>query len=394
MYDYAIVGGGIVGLATACELLARHPGSSLLLVEKEANWAAHQSGRNSGVIHSGIYYKPGSLKAKLGREGNRSMVAFCREHGIAHAVCGKLVVATSEDEIARLNTLGDRGRENGIDVRRVSPAEAKEIEPNIRCVAALVVPSTGIADYVAVCGRLAAIARERGGDLRLETRLLAVTHDGNTRRLRTSAGDFECRLLVTCAGLHSDRVARLDGADPGARVIPFRGEYYELVPEKRHLVRGLVYPVPDPRFPFLGVHLTKAVDGGVHAGPNAVLAFAREGYGKLDINLRDLAEIAGYSGFWSIAGRFWKDGASEMARSFSKSRFTRSVQAMLPEVTARDLVPARAGVRAQVVTPDGAIVDDFRIVRGEGALHVCNAPSPAATASLEIAKAVCDQIAN
>ena len=394
MYDYAIVGGGIVGLATACELLARHPGSSLLLVEKEANWAAHQSGRNSGVIHSGIYYKPGSLKAKLGREGNRSMVAFCREHGIAHAVCGKLVVATSEDEIARLNTLGDRGRENGIDVRRVSPAEAKEMEPNIRCVAALVVPSTGIADYVAVCGRLAAIARERGGDLRLETRLLAVTHDGNTRRLRTSAGDFECRLLVTCAGLHSDRVARLDGADPGARVIPFRGEYYELVPEKRHLVRGLVYPVPDPRFPFLGVHLTKAVDGGVHAGPNAVLAFAREGYGKLDINLRDLAEIAGYSGFWSIAGRFWKDGASEMARSFSKSRFTRSVQAMLPEVTARDLVPARAGVRAQVVTPDGAIVDDFRIVRGEGALHVCNAPSPAATASLEIAKAVCDQIAN
>ncbi len=392
MYDYAIVGGGIVGLATACELLARHPGSKLLLIEKETTWAAHQSGRNSGVIHSGIYYKPGSLKAKLGREGNRSMAAFCRAHGIAHEICGKLVVATSMEEIPRLNALGDRGRENGIEVRRVTPAEAKEIEPNIRCVGALVVPSTGIADYVGVCEKLAEIARERGGDLRLGTRLLSVSRQGALKQLKTSAGDFDCRVLVTCAGLHSDRVARLDGADPGARVVPFRGEYYELVPDKRHLVRNLVYPVPDPRFPFLGVHLTKAVDGSVHAGPNAVLAFAREGYGKLDINVRDLAEILGYSGFWKIAAKFWKDGVSEMARSFSKARFTRSVQAMLPEITANDLMPAKPGVRAQVVAPDGAIVDDFLIVRGEGSLHVCNAPSPAATASLEIAKAVCDRI--
>jgi L-2-hydroxyglutarate oxidase len=392
MYDFAIVGGGIVGLATAAELLARHPGAKLLLVEKEATWAAHQSGRNSGVIHSGIYYKPGSLKATLGREGNRSMAAFCREHGIAHEICGKLIVATTDDEIPRLNSLADRGRENGIEVRRVTHQEAKEIEPNVRCVAALVVPSTGIADYIGVCDRLAAIARERGGDLRLGSKLLSISNDGSTRTLRTTAGDFETRFLISCAGLHSDRVTLLDGADPGARVIPFRGEYYELVPGKRHLVRGLVYPVPDPRFPFLGVHLTKAVDGSVHAGPNAVLAFAREGYGKLDVNLRDLEEILGYAGFWQIAAKFWKDGASEMARSFSKARFTKSVQAMLPSVTEEDLVPAKPGVRAQVVTPDGAIVDDFLIVRGEGSLHVCNAPSPAATASLEIAKAVCDRI--
>lgn len=393
MYDFAIVGGGIVGLATARELLTRHPGAKLLLLEKEATWAAHQSGRNSGVIHSGIYYKPGSLKAKLGREGNRSMAAFCREHGIAHEICGKLVVATTDEEVPRLEALGERGRENEIEVRRVTPAEAKEIEPSIRCVSALVVPSTGIADYVGVCERLAAIARELGGDLRLGTKLLSVSREGSLRRLHTSAGDFDCKLLVTCAGLHSDRVARLDGADPGARVVPFRGEYYELTPEKRHLVRGLVYPVPDPRFPFLGVHLTKAVDGSVHAGPNAVLAFAREGYGKLDVNVRDLADILGYPGFWKIAARFWRDGASEMARSFSKSRFTRSVQAMLPSIAADDLVPAKPGIRAQVVTPEGAIVDDFLIVQGEGSLHVCNAPSPAATASLEIAKAVCDRIA-
>ncbi|MCM2316413.1 MAG: L-2-hydroxyglutarate oxidase [Thermoanaerobaculia bacterium] len=392
MYDFAIVGGGIVGLATARELLVRHPGAKLLLLEKEATWAAHQSGRNSGVIHSGIYYKPGSLKAKLGREGNRSMARFCHEHGIAHEICGKLVVATTDEEVPRLDALGDRGRENGIEVRRVTSAEAKDIEPNIRCVAALLVPSTGIADYVGVCDRLAAIAREFGGDLRLGARLLSVSRHGSVKRLHTSAGDFECKLLVTCAGLHSDRVARLDDADPGARVVPFRGEYYELTPGKRHLVRGLVYPVPDPRFPFLGVHLTKTVDGGVHAGPNAVLAFAREGYGKLDVNLRDLAEIVGYAGFWQIAAKFWRDGASEMARSFSKSRFTRSVQAMLPSITAADLVPARPGIRAQVVTPEGAIVDDFLIVEGEGSLHVCNAPSPAATASLEIAKAICDRI--
>lgn len=394
MYDFAIVGGGIVGLATARELRSRHPGAKLLLLEKEATWAAHQSGRNSGVIHSGIYYKPGSLKAKLGREGNRSMAAFCREHGIAHEICGKLVVATTDEEVPRLNALGDRGRENGIEVRRVTSAEAKSIEPNIRCVAALVVPSTGIADYVAVCDRLAAIARELGGDLRLGARLLSVSRQGSARRLHTTAGDFDCKLLVTCAGLHSDRVARLDGADPGARVVPFRGEYYELTPEKRHLVRGLVYPVPDPRFPFLGVHLTKAVDGSVHAGPNAVLAFAREGYGKLDVDARDLAEILGYSGFWKIAAKFWRDGASEVARSFSKGRFTKSVQAMLPSISAADLVPAKPGIRAQVVTPDGAIVDDFLIVQGKGSLHVCNAPSPAATASLEIAKAVCDRIEN
>ncbi|MBI2213283.1 MAG: L-2-hydroxyglutarate oxidase [Acidobacteria bacterium] len=394
MHDFAIVGGGIVGLATAAELLLRQPSLRLLLLEKEQTWAAHQSGRNSGVIHSGIYYKPGSLKARLGRDGNLSMAAFCREHGIAHEICGKLIVASTEDEIARLDALAERGRANGIEVIRMTPIEAMEVEPNVRCVAALFVPSTGIADYIAVCERLATVARERGGDLRLGTKLIGIDDAGATKRLRTSAGTFETKFLIGCAGLHSDRVTRLDGADPGARVVPFRGEYYELVPEKRHLVRGLVYPVPDPRFPFLGVHLTKAVDGSVHAGPNAVLAFAREGYGKLDVNVRDLAGIVGYRGFWKIAARFWRDGAAEMARSFSKARFTRSVRAFLPSITDGDLVPAKPGIRAQVITPDGTIVDDFLIVRGAGSLHVCNAPSPAATASLEIARAVCDRIEN
>jgi L-2-hydroxyglutarate oxidase len=392
MYDFAIIGGGIVGLATAREILIRNPDASLVLIEKEATWAAHQSGRNSGVIHSGIYYKPGSLKARLARAGNRSIVDYCRDRGIPHDVCGKIIVATSQDEIPRLDALLERARENGIDVRRLTADEAREIEPHVSCLAAIHVPSAGIVDFCRVAESYADEIRARGGHLRLSTRVDSIRRIPEGRRLVTARGVFDCRTLVSCAGLQSDRVARADLGDPGARVVPFRGEYYELRHEARHLVKGLIYPVPDTRFPFLGVHLTRSIDGGIHAGPNAVLAFAREGYTRWRIDLRDLSGTLFYAGFWILASRFWREGAAEMMRSFSRRRFARSLQQLVPDITIDDLVPAESGVRAQSITPTGSIVDDFLIVRNEGALHVCNAPSPAATASLEIAKEVAEML--
>lgn len=388
MYDFAVIGGGIVGLATTRELLLRNPGASVALFEKEPGWAAHQSGRNSGVIHSGIYYKPGSLKARLARAGNASMVAYCRERSIPHEVCGKLIVATSDDEIGRIESLRLRGLENGIDVRRLTAQEARAIEPNVTCIVALHVPSAGIVDFRQVASSFADEITMMGGELRPGTRVDRIERIVNGRRLVASHGIFECRTLVSCAGLHSDRVARSDRGEPGARVVPFRGEYYELRPAAKHLVNGLIYPVPDTRFPFLGVHLTRSIDGGVHAGPNAVLAFAREGYLRWQIDPVDLFETLSYGGFWHLAARFWREGAAEMLRSLSRKRFARSLQQLVPAITIDDLVPAEAGVRAQSITPEGAIVDDFLIVRNAGALHVCNAPSPAATASLEIAKEV------
>jgi L-2-hydroxyglutarate oxidase len=392
MYDFAVIGGGIVGLATAREILLRNPGASLVLLEKELSWAAHQSGRNSGVIHSGIYYKPGSLKARLARAGNRSMVHYCRERGIPHDICGKLIVATTEDEARRLDALLARGQENGIDVRRLTADEARQIEPHVSCLAALHVPSAGIVDFGRVADGFAADIVAANGDLRTGTRVDRIDQISGGRRLMTSKGVFDCRSLISCAGLYSDRIARADRSDPGARVVPFRGEYYELRPEARHLVKGLIYPVPDTRFPFLGVHLTRSIDGGVHAGPNAVLAFAREGYTRWRIDVHDLADTLLYRGFWILASNFWREGAAEMLRSISRRRFTESLQQLVPAITIADLVPAEAGVRAQSITPDGSIVDDFLIVRSEGSLHVCNAPSPAATASLEIAKEVADRL--
>jgi (S)-2-hydroxyglutarate dehydrogenase len=343
MYDFAVIGGGIVGLATAREILIRNPGASLILLEKEASWAPHQSGRNSGVIHSGIYYKPGSLKAQMARAGNRSMVEYCRDRGIPHDVCGKLIVATAAEEIARLEALFERGVENGIDVRRLTPAEAREIEPHVSCVAAVHVPSAGIVDYGRVAASFAEEIASRGGDLHPETRVDRIDRIARGRRLVTPRGVFDCRSLIACAGLHSDRVARADGGDPGARVVPFRGEYYELRLAARHLVKGLIYPVPDTRFPFLGVHLTRSIDGGVHAGPNAVLAFAREGYTRWQIDLRDLAGTLFYPGFWVLASKFWREGAAEMLRSLSRARFTRSLQQLVPEISEADLVPRRGG---------------------------------------------------
>ncbi|HMJ90484.1 MAG TPA: L-2-hydroxyglutarate oxidase [Candidatus Acidoferrum sp.] len=395
MYDVAIIGGGIVGLATAMTLTRSRAGARVLLLEKENAFAQHQTGRNSGVIHSGIYYKPGSLKARMAREGNRSMSSFCEEHDIRLEICGKLIAATTEAEVPRLQNLFARGQQNGLEVEQLSAEAAQELEPHLRCVAALRVPSTGIVSYREVAQKFAQLAEREGAELKLGARVERLRERDDSYLIESSAGAFETRFLVNCAGLHSDRVAELGGAQPEARIVPFRGEYYELVPEKRALVRGLIYPVPDPAFPFLGVHFTRMIDGGVHAGPNAVLALHREAYvkGSLPLqHLRDLRETLGFRGFRKLAARHWNEGWREMWRSFSKRAFVRSLQQLIPEITERDVVPCAAGIRAQALNRDGTLVDDFLFVRGRNALHVCNAPSPAATASLEIAKNIVKEI--
>jgi L-2-hydroxyglutarate oxidase len=387
-----VVGGGIVGLSVARALGHRQPEARILVLEKEASWARHQTGHNSGVIHSGIYYQSGSLKARLSRAGNQSMVAFCQEHGLRHEVCGKVIVATEEREMPLLDRLFQRGQANGLEVQRLNAEQVKTIEPHVRCLQGLRVPSTGIVDFKQVCAKLAELIAAQGGELRLNTRLRGVRERASSLALETPEGAFETRFLINCAGLHSDRVARLADAEPAARIVPFRGEYYELKPERRALVKGLIYPVPNPDFPFLGVHFTRMIDGSVHAGPNAVLSFKREGYHRTDFNLRDAAETLLFPGFWRMVERNLREGLKEMHRSFSKAAFVRSLQALIPEVQADDLVPSAAGVRAQALQPDGKLVDDFLIVRGPRSLHVCNAPSPAATASLEIAKVIVEQV--
>lgn len=391
-YDVVIVGGGIVGLATAREILRRTPGTRLALLEKENRWAAHQTGRNSGVIHSGIYYRPGSLKARFATAGSRSIAAYAERRGIPYEICGKVIVATRTDELDRLEALYRRGLDNGLEVRRLDAAEVREHEPHVRSVGGIHVPSTGIVDYAAVCRALADEAEAAGADLRLETRVRDLTPRADAVVVETDRGTFEARQLINCAGLHSDRLARLGGADSGARIVPFRGEYYELVPAKRHLVRNLIYPVPNPDFPFLGVHFTRMIDGAVHAGPNAVLALAREGYRKRDLALRDAVDTLSYRGFWRLALANVGEGVKEMVRSWSKTAFVASLRRLIPEIEADDVVPSPAGVRAQALTPDGKLVDDFLIVREGRALHVCNAPSPAATSSLEIAAEIVDRM--
>lgn len=392
MFDYAIIGGGIVGLATAMTLGRRYPDARIVLFEKEPDFARHQSGRNSGVIHSGIYYKPGSFKAKFAREGSRTMVAFCREHGIRHDVCGKVIVATKEKELPLLENLFRRGLDNGLSVSRLKAEEVREVEPHVSCLAGIKVPSTGIADYKEVCAKYAELIRKQGGILMTGTAVGRLREVDGTYRIETTKGEYEARFLVNCAGLHSDRMALRAGVKPEAKIVPFRGEYYELVPERRNLVNTLIYPVPNPAFPFLGVHFTKMIDGSVHAGPNAVLAFKREGYHKTDINIPDLFETLTYGGFWKLARKYMKDGLMEMYRSISKKAFVRSLQELIPEVTESDLVPTHAGVRAQALRSDGGMVDDFLIIKGRSAIHVCNAPSPAATASLEIGNEIANQV--
>lgn len=382
MFDVVVIGGGIVGLSAAHSILQRFPGRSVVVLEKETRLAAHQTGRNSGVIHSGIYYKPGSFKARFCKAGNASMVAFCREHGIPHEQCGKVIVATEREELPQLEKLYQRGIENSLDVRKLSTEQMREVEPHIAGIAALQVPSTGIVDYERVTETLSDLVYAAGGEIRLGVRVLKA----NNGIVHTTAGELEARLLINCAGLHSDRVARASGAEVWARIVPFRGEYYTLRPERASLVNSLIYPVPNPLFPFLGVHCTKMIDGSVHLGPNAVLALAREGYDWKTLSVRDLAETLTFPGFWKLAAKHWRYGFEEMVRSFDRSEFVRSLQRLVPEITEQDLVPCDAGVRAQALHPDGALEDDFLIVQEPGQIHVCNAPSPAATASLEIGR--------
>ena len=381
-----------MGLATAMAVGNKYPRATILVLEKEQDLAQHQTGRNSGVIHSGIYYKPGSLKARFAREGNRSMVEFCREHGIRHEVCGKVIVATKAAELPLLDNLFQRGLDHRLAVTRLGPEQVREIEPHVRCLAGIKVPSTGIVNYREVSAKYAELIKSRGGTVQTDMRVKHLRAMNGLQVIETSRGEFEAGFVINCAGLFSDRVARLSGFDPGARIVPFRGEYYELTPEKRHLVRTLVYPVPNPNFPFLGVHFTRMIDDSVHAGPNAVLAFKREGYRRTDINCGDLFEVLTFPGFWKLVRKYYRDGMMEMVRSVSKRAFVKSLQQLIPEITEDDLVPAESGVRAQALMPDGKLVDDFLIVNGKNSIHVCNAPSPAATASLEIGRFIADQI--
>jgi (S)-2-hydroxyglutarate dehydrogenase len=390
--DCAIVGGGIVGLSVAMHLGQSQPGLRTVVLEKETELAAHQTGRNSGVIHSGIYYAPGSLKARFAREGNRSMIEFCEQHGIAHELCGKVIVATDKKELPHLDNLYDRGVENELKVIQLDAEGVREIEPHVRCLRGLRVPSTAIVDYREVCAKYAELIRADGGEVRTNTEVRAIRRAQGGHLLETTSDEIETRFLINCAGLQSDRVARRAGLSLEEQIVPFRGEYYELVPEKRYLVKSLIYPVPNPSFPFLGVHFTKMVDGSVHAGPNAVLALQREGYRKTDVDLRDLFEMMTYPGLWNLARKHYREGLAEVRRSLSKRIFARDLQRLIPEVTEADLVPTKSGVRAQALRRDGALVSDFLLVSGPSSIHVCNAPSPAATASLEIGKAVAARV--
>lgn len=386
-----MIGGGLVGLATAMALADRGR-RQVAVLEAEDRVAAHQSGHNSGVVHSGLYYRPGSLKATLCVEGARALYRFCAEEGVAHERCGKLVVATSPAELPRLEELERRGQANGlIGVRRLAAEEIREIEPHAAGIAALHIPETGIVDFPGVAQAYARRIEAADGRVLTGARLTGVRRDargGAGLVLETGRGAVSCSLLINCAGLQADRVARLCGAEPDVRILPFRGEYYDLAPERRSLVCGLIYPVPDPRFPFLGVHLTRRVDGSVEAGPNAVIALKREGYRWRDISPRDLAGTAAWPGFWHLAARHWRTAVYEVRRSFSKALFVRDLQRLVPELCAEDVRRSGSGVRAQAVDAKGGLVDDFRIVRGERAIHVLNAPSPAATASILIGERI------
>lgn len=393
MSRYVVVGAGILGLAVAHRLLTKEPDAEVTVLEKEPRVAAHQTGNNSGVIHAGVYYPPGSLKARLCRTGNRAMMEFCAEHGIPARTCGKLIVATTEEELPRLHALRERAQANQLDVRLLDGRQAREHEPHLSAQAALHVPDTGIVDFTQVCRTLAELVAKAGGTVRLGAEVTGIRPDrARTHRVLTTTGDLPADLVVNCAGLYADRVARLAGARPPVRIVPFRGEYYELRPDRQELVRGLIYPVPDPRLPFLGVHLTRMIDDSVHAGPNAVLATAREGYRWGRFRPRDAAEIAGWPGMWRLGRRYWRTGLAEVRRSLSVRRFAADLARLVPEVTAADLVPAAAGVRAQAVRPDGGLVDDFLIVTRPGQVHVLNAPSPAATSSLAIAEYLVRQL--
>jgi len=392
-HDFAVIGAGLIGLATARALLQKYPGSSLVVLEKEPQVAAHQSGRNSGVLHSGIYYKYGSLKAQLTAAGRQAMLAFCDEHSIKYEMTGKLIVATSEEELPRLQPLYERGTENGLALEIIGPEGIAEIEPHVRAMQAIWVPQAGIVDYRHVAQALAEELVREGAEVRLSAKLQRFERKNGVLHLQTSNGEMQTRIAVNCGGLFSDRLARLTGIDPGLRIVPFRGEYFRLRPEGQHWVRGMVYPLADPRFPFLGVHLTRMTDGEVLVGPNAVFSLRREGYFSRDFDLTDTLESLSYSGFWRLVLPNLGTGLGELMRSGSVRAFAREVQKMLPAIKAEHLLPARAGVRAQAVDTDGKLVEDFRFAHGDGWLHVLNAPSPGATASLAIGEYVAAQAA-
>jgi L-2-hydroxyglutarate oxidase len=391
--DVLVVGGGIVGLATAWKLQQARPELKIGLVEKEQVLGKHQTGNNSGVLHSGLYYKPGSAKAQLAVEGLQQMLAFCREHKIPHDQCGKIVVATAPDELPRLESLWERGTANGLKgLRKLRPPEIKEIEPHAAGIAAIHVPQEGIVDYPAVTSKLGELIKSGKGEIHLGARVNQLMPEPGGWTVRSTAGDFHARFVVTCAGLHSDRLAKMAGSKPSARIVPFRGEYYKIRPERQFLVRNLIYPVPDPKFPFLGVHFTRLIHGGIEAGPNAVLALAREGYHWTRINLRDSCEALLFPGLWRFLAAYPSMCGYEIRRSLSRSEFTRSLQKLVPEIQSDDLAPGGAGVRAQAMTNDGKLVEDFHFEDGERALHVLNAPSPAATASLAIGERICQKV--
>jgi (S)-2-hydroxyglutarate dehydrogenase len=392
-FDLAVVGGGIVGLATAYQFTRRLPGKRVVVLEKEARVAEHQTGHNSGVLHSGIYYKPGSLKALTCRAGKKALEAFCAAEGIAYEICGKVIVAVTDADLPALQRIYERGVANGVNCRLIDKARLAELEPYAAGVSAIHVPEAGIVNYRQVCERLAERVREAGGEVAFRARVTAVRHHADGVTALTAAGDFTARQLVNCAGLHSDRVARLTGREPGAKVVPFRGEHYALKPEAYKLCRNLIYPTPDPQFPFLGVHFTRMIDGSVECGPNAVLAFGREAYTFFRLSPRDLLETLTYPGFLRLARKHWRVGLGEVRRSLSKRAFVQALQRLVPEVRAEHLTPAPAGIRAQAVAPDGGLVDDFLVLEDERVVSVCNTPSPAATASLQIGEVIVDRLA-
>ena len=391
--DVAIIGGGIVGLATAYQLTRELPGRRVVVLEKEAALALHQTGHNSGVLHSGIYYKPNSLKAINCRQGKRLMEEFCAGEGISYEICGKVIVALDDAELPALERIFERGQANGVICELIGRERLNELEPHAAGIKAIHVPEAGIVDYAQVCTRLAERVRERDGQVITRARVTKLERCNDRMIVKTDAGDVEASQVVNCAGLHSDRVTALCGEKPSAKIIPFRGEYYELTPEAAHLCKNLIYPVPDPNFPFLGVHFTRMIQGGVECGPNAVLAFAREGYHKTDFNLSDMAETLTYSGFLKLAAKYWKTGLGEMWRSASKTAFVKALSRLVPEIRADHLHAAPAGIRAQAVAPDGSMVDDFLIQEADRVINVNNAPSPAATASLNIGKTIVARLA-
>jgi L-2-hydroxyglutarate oxidase len=390
--DVAIIGGGIIGLATAYQITRQYPGRRVVVLEKEPDLAHHQTGHNSGVLHSGIYYKPGSMKAINCRAGKKAMEEFCAAEGIAYEICGKVIVAVDESELPALERIFDRGQANGVSCEVIDKHRLAELEPHAAGVRAIHVPEAGIVDYRQVCERLAERVREREGEVCTATRVIDIRKNGQGVIVSTTAGDIETLVVINCAGLQCDRVTAMSGEQPAAKIVPFRGEYFALKPDVHHLCKNLIYPVPDPNFPFLGVHFTRMIDQSVECGPNAVLAFAREGYKKTDLNIADLAESLTYPGFLRMAAKYWRMGMGEMWRSVSKRAFVRALKRLLPEIEADHLEPAPAGVRAQAVSRDGSLVDDFLIQESERVINVGNAPSPAATASLNIGKLIAERL--